>query len=122
MSEANEINGIELNKTIELDDSDSDNDRPSQADTEILVDWGPNRSGISAFIRQKYRRYYHPPVPCDSHLEKYEKLGELNKDANVEYEVVSSEMTGTITFSNVCTDLQQNSGPFSECGHFRFEI
>ena len=116
MSEAIEINGIELNKTIELDDSDS------LPDTEILVDWGPNRSGISAFIRQKYRRYYHPPVPCDSHLEKYEKLGELNKDANVEYEVVSSEMTGTITFSNVCTDLQQNSGPFSECGHFRFEI
>ena len=112
MSEANEINGIELNKTIELDDSDSDDDR----DTEILVDWGPNRSGISAFIRQKYRRYYHPPVPCDSHLEKSEKLGELNK------EVVSSEMTGTITFSNVCTDLQHNSGPFSECGHFRFEI
>ena len=107
----------EANETIEIIDSDNNSD--DSIITDII--FPPDHSGITGFIRQKYRLKYFPTLQ-DCHYEKETKVGGLNKDANVEYEVVSSEMTGTITFSNVCTDLQQEAGPFSGLGQFRFEI
>ena len=117
MSEAKETNVIELNETIELDDSEN----ISNASTEILPHLFFSQDHSDGSIWQKSRRK-HFPTPLDFHYERSEELGELNKDANVEYEVVSSEMTGTITFSNVCIDLQQKTGPFSGMGEFRYEI